>query len=113
MTLDFGSGHDLVVRGFEPQVRLCTDSVEPAWDVPLLPPCPSPTPIYTHTPSLKTNLKKKSMELEGEQGNGKKSLTHQTDWSLNFISGHTYCVTLGQQPNLSEPQALSNLLRGL
>ena len=29
--LDFGSGHDLVVRGFQPCVGLCTDSMEPAW----------------------------------------------------------------------------------
>ena len=31
-TLDFSSGHDLMVCGIEPHVRLCTDSVEPAWD---------------------------------------------------------------------------------
>ena len=31
-TLDFSSGHDLVVREFEPHVGLCTDSVGPAWD---------------------------------------------------------------------------------
>ena len=31
-TLDFGSGHNLTVRGFEPRVGLCADSVEPAWD---------------------------------------------------------------------------------
>ena len=31
-TLDFGSGHDLMVGGFEPRVGLCTDTVEPAWD---------------------------------------------------------------------------------
>ena len=30
-TLDFSSGHDLTVRGFEPYVRLCADSAEPAW----------------------------------------------------------------------------------
>ena len=30
LTLDFGSGHDLMVR--EPHVRLCTDSTEPTWD---------------------------------------------------------------------------------
>ena len=28
LTLDFGSGHDLVVR----ESGLCTDSAEPAWD---------------------------------------------------------------------------------
>ena len=30
-TLDFGSGHDLTVRGFEPHVGLSPDSAEPAW----------------------------------------------------------------------------------
>ena len=29
---DFGSGHDLAVRGFEPRVGLCADSSEPASD---------------------------------------------------------------------------------
>ena len=29
LTLDFGSGHDLTVRGTEPRVRLCADGVEP------------------------------------------------------------------------------------
>ena len=31
LTLDFGSGHDLTVRGTEPHIRLCSDSKEPAW----------------------------------------------------------------------------------
>ena len=31
-TLDFGSGHDLVVRGIESHIRLCADGAEPAWD---------------------------------------------------------------------------------
>ena len=31
-TLDFGSGHDLVVRKFEPYFGLSTDNAEPAWD---------------------------------------------------------------------------------
>ena len=30
-TLDFGSGHDLMVHVFEPCIGLCTDSSEPAW----------------------------------------------------------------------------------
>ena len=29
---DFGSGHDLMVCGFKPHVRLYADSTEPAWD---------------------------------------------------------------------------------
>ena len=33
LTLDFGSGHNLKVCGFEPRVALCANnSVEPAWD---------------------------------------------------------------------------------
>ena len=32
LTLDFGSGHGLAVRGFEPRVSLYTGGVEPAWD---------------------------------------------------------------------------------
>ena len=31
-TLDFGSGHDLMVCGIKPRIELCTDSTEPAWD---------------------------------------------------------------------------------
>ena len=30
--LDFGSGHDLTVHGFESRVGFCTDSAEPACD---------------------------------------------------------------------------------
>ena len=32
LTLDFSSGHDLVVRVFKPLVWLHTDGAEPAWD---------------------------------------------------------------------------------
>ena len=32
LTLDLGSGHDLTICKVEPYVRLCTDSMEPAWD---------------------------------------------------------------------------------
>ena len=32
LTLDFGSGHDLAVRGIKPCVGLHTNSKEPAWD---------------------------------------------------------------------------------
>ena len=39
-TLDFGSGHDLMVCGFELHVGLCVGSVEPAWDSLCL--CASP-----------------------------------------------------------------------
>ena len=33
VTLDFGSGHDLMICGLEPRVGLCADSAEPAWDI--------------------------------------------------------------------------------
>ena len=32
LTLAFGSGHDLMAREFEPRIRFCADSMEPAWD---------------------------------------------------------------------------------
>ena len=32
LTLDFSSRHDLTVPEFEPCIRLCADSMEPAWD---------------------------------------------------------------------------------
>ena len=48
-TLDFGSGHDLLVRGIEPRVGLCTDSAEPAWD--------SLSPSLSASPSFTISLK--------------------------------------------------------
>ena len=69
-TLDFGSGHDLGVRGFEHRAGLCADSVEPAWDS-LSSFCPSPA----HRLPLKINtLKKKETQqplkstIEGRLG---------------------------------------------
>ena len=50
-TLDFSSGHDLTVRGFEPCLRLCADSVEPAGDSLSL----SLSLPLPHTLSLKIN----------------------------------------------------------
>ena len=44
LTLDFGSGHDLAVRGIEPRVGLLTDSVEPMWDS-LSPSLSGPLPL--------------------------------------------------------------------
>ena len=31
----FGSGHDLTILRFEPQIGLCADSVDPPWDLSL------------------------------------------------------------------------------
>ena len=42
LTLGFSSRHDLTVCGFEPHIRLCADSTEPAWDSVSLSLCPSP-----------------------------------------------------------------------
>ena len=32
LTLDFNSGHDLMVYEINPHIRLCADIMEPAWD---------------------------------------------------------------------------------
>ena len=51
LILDFCSSRDVTFCGMESHVRLCADSVEPAWDFLSLPLCISPT----HTLSLKIN----------------------------------------------------------
>ena len=59
-TLGFGSGHDLMVCGFEPQVRLCADGMKPTWNS--LSPSLSAPPLLTWSLSLseiKNKLKKK------------------------------------------------------
>ena len=58
-TLDFGSGHDLLVRGFEPCVGLCAAGTEPARD--------SLSPSLSAPPHLKNkfkNLKKNKVHRE-------------------------------------------------
>ena len=47
LTLDFGSGHDLTVRG------LYTNGTEPTWDS--LPPSVSAPPLLILSPTLKKN----------------------------------------------------------
>ena len=54
-TLSFGSGHDLMVRGIQPYVRLLTDSMQPAWYSFSLSLCPSPTRAHMLSLSLKIN----------------------------------------------------------
>ena len=44
LTLDSGSGPDLMVCGFEPCVGLCTGDMEPAWDS-LFPSFSAPLPL--------------------------------------------------------------------
>ena len=55
LTLDFSSGHDLTVHEFEPCVRLCADSVEPAWDSLSLSLSLSAPPLLILSLSLKLN----------------------------------------------------------
>ena len=52
---DFGSGHDLTVRGFEPRVGLCADSSEPgSWFGFYV--SPSLCPSHAHALSLSLSL---------------------------------------------------------
>ena len=61
--LGFSSGHDLTVREFEPRIRLCAVSVEPAWDS--LPALSAPTPlVHSLFSQNKQTLKKVIMEEE-------------------------------------------------
>ena len=55
--LNFGLSHDLMVREFKPQIRLCADSVEPAWD--------SLFPSFSAPPQL--SLKNKYINLKKSQ----------------------------------------------
>ena len=50
LTLDFGSGHDLMVREFKPHVRLWADSGEPVRD--------SLSPPLSASPLLSLSLSK-------------------------------------------------------
>ena len=60
-SLDFSSGHDLMDCEFEPCIRLCADSREPAWD--FLSPSLSASPLLMFTCSLsKLNKLKKEEE---------------------------------------------------
>ena len=54
-TLDFTLGVDVTVREFEPRIRLCAESVEPAWDS-LSPSLSAPTLLALL--SKQVNLKK-------------------------------------------------------
>ena len=48
LTLDFGLGHDLMVRGIKLCGGFCADSVEPAWDST---PPPPYFPVHSHAPA--------------------------------------------------------------
>ena len=57
LTLDFGPGHDLTVREFEPHAGFGVDSAEPAWDSVSLPvpPLLVPSLPLSLPPTLKIN----------------------------------------------------------
>ena len=84
-TLDLGSGHDLTVREFKPHIRLCTDSVEPAWDSVSPSLCPSFT-VHTrsHARSLSLSNKEKEKERkekkEGREGGREKKRRKKPGW---------------------------------
>ena len=52
-TLDFGSGHDLTVHGFELHIGLCADNPEPVWGS--FSSSLSARPLLTFSFSLKIN----------------------------------------------------------
>ena len=57
-TLDLGPGHDPMVGGIKPHIRLHTDSAEPAWDS--LSPSLSAPPLLARPLSQNTNIFLKS-----------------------------------------------------
>ena len=62
-TLDFGSGHDLMVLEFKPCIGLCADSTEAAWDsVSLSLSAPSPLALSL---SLSLSNKNKQQKKQG------------------------------------------------
>ena len=65
-TLDFGSGYDLAVLEFEPHLRLCADSMGPAWDsLPLVSLSLSAPPLFAHSLSkINKHTHKKKNEKE-------------------------------------------------
>ena len=65
VTLDFSSGYDLTVREFEPHVRFCTNSVEPAWDSLL---CPLSLTFPAHAVSQNKHVKNQARKKVITQG---------------------------------------------
>ena len=67
-TLDFGSGHDLVVSEFKALIGLCAGSAEPAWDILSLPlslSLPLLCALFLSLKINKINLKKKKKNESG------------------------------------------------
>ena len=76
-TLDFGSGHELTVHGYELCTGLCT-GVELAWNFPLPPPRSLP---HSLSLSLKINklIKKKEIKFQVNFPEMKEELNVQTE----------------------------------
>ena len=68
LTLDFGSGHDITVCGFEFHLGLCTDSMEPTW-VSLSPSLFSFS--RKSTPAFSLKLNKKTLKKKKKKDNTK------------------------------------------
>ena len=83
-TLDFSSGHDLVVHEMEPYIGLCADSEEPAWDS-LSPSLASPPLLALSLPQSKyINIKNDKNPLNQFKNGG----------DGNFISRLAQMTTL-------------------
>ena len=65
--LDCGSGHDLIVGGFELHIGLCADGAEPAWDSVSLSLCPSPPRVCSLSVSLSLKINKLRKSRGGAQ----------------------------------------------
>ena len=94
-TLDFGSGHDLTVRGFKPRVRLCADSLEPGacfgFCVSLSLSLPLPCSHALSLSLSKLNIKKKfkdTVEREKESESETKGSLSLSSWETITIPGH-------------------------
>ena len=79
-SLDFGSGHDVMVCEIEPYTRLCDDSVEPAWH-PLFSSLSAP-PLLVLSLSLSLKIKKKE-QLSNSLGLAIHS--HKNIWSPSIL----------------------------
>ena len=89
-TLDLGSGHDLTVREFKPHIRLCTDSVEPAWDSISPSLCPSFT-VHTrsHARSLSQIKRKRKKEKKGREGGREREKEKKETWVAQSVERPT------------------------
>ena len=108
-TLNFSSGHDLRVCGFEPRIGLCADSAEPAWDSLSLPlslplPCLLSLSLKIHTLKKKRtyvclSIYSLSALLESNKRAG-------LDLSVCYYI-HSACLIVGAQGTFSESTVIA------